>query len=169
MDINMIIQELEKGLSVISALVGGLTTEEARIKPDADNWSALEVICHLVDEEREDFRMHITQTLSDPQPQWHAIDPEGWVSDRHYQTKSWEDQVSEFKAERRKTLRWLSSQKSKDWIIQIEAPFGRISAGDLLAAWVMHDNLHIRQLIELRHTLIQMKSAPFITRYAGEW
>jgi len=48
--------------------VSDLTPEKAGIKPNMDNWSTLEVICHLIDEECEDFRKHIEQASASPQP-----------------------------------------------------------------------------------------------------
>jgi hypothetical protein len=42
-------------------------------------------------------------------------------------------------------------------------------AGDMLAAWVAHDLLHMRQLVELHRTYTVTQLAPYDTRYAGEW
>ena len=41
----------------IRALVEGMPEEQARWRPDAASWSVLEVINHLCDEERSDFRV----------------------------------------------------------------------------------------------------------------
>jgi len=76
---------------------------------------------------------------------------------------------SEFQTEQEKSLRWFGSLAGMDWNVIVEAPFGKISAGDLLASWVMHDNLHISVLIELQCFLLVKKSEPFNTQYAGEW
>lgn len=169
MDSRAISEELARGLRVIQALLSIMTQDEARIKPDAESWSALEVICHLVDEEREDFRKHIQQAFSNPQEVWHPIDPQGWVADRHYQTQLLDAKAAEFRQEREKSLRWLNDMHATDWECKIAAPFGDISAGTLLAAWATHDNLHIRQLVEIRQAILEMKSKPLSTRYAGEW
>jgi hypothetical protein len=40
----------------IMQLVSRVSDEQARWKPEADSWSILEVVNHLYDEEREDFR-----------------------------------------------------------------------------------------------------------------
>lgn len=44
-----------------------------------------------------------------------------------------------------------------------------MSAGDMFASWVAHDNLHIRQLTELRRARIARISKPHHIQYAGEW
>jgi hypothetical protein len=46
---------------------------------------------------------------------------------------------------------------------------GNFRAGDMLAAWVAHDILHLRQLIELKYFLLEDEIRPYSARYAGEW
>ena len=42
------------------------------------------IICHLQDEEREDFREHLDLILHRQSEDWHMIDPQGWVVERKY-------------------------------------------------------------------------------------
>ena len=49
-------QDLAHGAEIIRALVLGVTQAQAQVKPTPESWSILEVVCHLGDEEREDFR-----------------------------------------------------------------------------------------------------------------
>ena len=44
-----------------------------------------------------------------------------------------------------------------------------MKAGDLLASWVAHDNLHTRQLVELRRSRLVELAQPYDVRYAGDW
>jgi hypothetical protein len=44
-----------------------------------------------------------------------------------------------------------------------------MKAGDLLGSWVAHDNLHMRQLVELRRVRLQNITGPYDMSYAGEW
>ncbi len=39
----------------------------------------------------------------------------------------------------------------------------------MFSAWVDHDNLHIRQLVELRQARIVRLAEPYDVSYAGEW
>ncbi len=55
-----------------------------RLKPSAELWSILEVVCHLYDEEREDFREHLDFILHRQNEEWHRIDTQGWVTQRKY-------------------------------------------------------------------------------------
>ena len=52
---------------------------------------------------------------------------------------------------------------------EYRAPFGPITAGDLLASWAAHDVLHSRQLAELRRARLLADTQPHRTQYAGEW
>lgn len=153
----------------IRALTLNLTTEQSRWKPDSDSWSALEVINHLYDEEREDFRVRLDNILHRPSAAWAPIDPRGWVTQRAYNQRDLTESVANFLAEREKSVVWLKGLSEPNWQASVESPFGKITAGDMFSAWVMHDVLHIRQLNELHHALIVRDAAPYDPIYAGEW
>jgi len=59
MEFSTLYQELQNSTEMIRALLSGVAPEAARLKPGAESWSILEVVCHLYDEEREDFREHL--------------------------------------------------------------------------------------------------------------
>jgi hypothetical protein len=52
-------QEMVNNTEIIHALTANISLEGAQIKPIPKSWSILEVISHLYDEEREDFREHL--------------------------------------------------------------------------------------------------------------
>lgn len=154
----------------IAALVTGVSDEDARWKPDPESWSILEVVNHLYDEEREDFRVRLDIILSDPDRPWPPIDPQGWVSERRYNERELEESLENFLAERRASLQWLESLAAPDWSAGCEAPWGAtMRAGDMFAAWVTHDQLHMRQLVELHRALTERSAQPYDLQYAGEW
>ena len=59
MEFETLYQDLAHGAEIIRALVVGVTQAEAQVKPTPESWSILEVVCHLGDEEREDFRQRV--------------------------------------------------------------------------------------------------------------
>src|SRR5512146_1617377 len=101
---------------MIRALLAGIEPEAARLKPSAESWSILEVVCHLYDEEREDFREHLDFILSNTlkarlsttlktglhrqSEEWHTIDPEGWVTQRNYNEQNFAEMQDKFFGER---------------------------------------------------------------------
>ena len=153
----------------IRLLVEGVSQEQAQWKPDPDSWSVLEVVSHLYDEEREDFRVRLDYILHRPGEDPPLIDPGGWVTDRRYNQRSLAPSLESFLAERRRSLAWLDNLENPDWETGYKAPWGIIRAGDMFAAWVAHDQLHMRQFIELQRAYLQQLAGVYSVRYAGDW
>jgi DinB family protein len=167
--LDLVRRELAQGAATIAALVAGVNPDEARQRPAPDAWSLLEVVCHLLDEEREDFRPRLDIVLHRPDDAWTPIDPAGWVTARRYNEHDLREALQGFVVERESSLSWLDGLVAPDWNREYEASFGRISAGDLLASWAAHDLLHTRQLVELRRARLLIQTAPYRTQYAGDW
>ena len=177
MEFSALYQELQNSTEMIRALLSGVPPEEARIKPSAESWSILEVVCHLYDEEREDFREHLDFILSTSlktglhrqNKDWHVIDTEGWVTERKYNQQNFAETQEKFFVEREKSFAWLSGLQNPDWEKTYTTPYRTISAGEMFACWVAHDNLHIRQLVELRRMRLENITKPYNLEYAGDW
>jgi len=170
MDPNLIIRQIELNGSLIRLLVEGVSPAQAQLKPDLESWSILEVINHLYDEEREDFRAHLNFILNKPAGNWPSIDPQGWITARGYNQREIFQSVNNFVSERKKSIAWLKTLEVSDWNAGVVAPWGKlITAGDILSSWAIHDLLHLRQLVELHHTYILQLSAPYTVEYAGSW
>jgi DinB family protein len=169
-DLENVIERLSTNRQVFQGLVKDVSLEQARWKPRSDKWSILEVINHLYDEEREDFRQRIDLVLANPKQPWPRIDPEDWVNSRGYNEKDLQKSVSNFLSEREKSLSWLRHLSTANWQNRYEHPDGRsIAAGDLLASWLAHDYLHIRQLARLHWEYVGLIADPFQTSYGGPW
>ena len=169
MEFKTLYQELTHSTEMIRALLAGISQEEARVKPSPGRWSILEVVCHLYDEEREDFREHLDFILHRQQEEWHSIAPQAWVKLRKYNQQNFKSMQRKFFTEREKSLAWLKKLRNSDWNITYKSKWGSMRAGDMLSSWIAHDNLHIRQLVELRRAWIEKITKPFHIRYAGEW
>ena len=64
MEFKLLYEELTNSTEMIPSSLFGFSQEEARVKRNAELWSILEVVCHLYDEEREDFREHLDFILN---------------------------------------------------------------------------------------------------------
>ena len=84
MNLAYFIDRFTKNRDVFEGLVRDVSVEQARWRPSPDKWSILEVVNHLYDEEREDFRQRLELVLIDPAQAWPAINPRGWVTMRGY-------------------------------------------------------------------------------------
>jgi hypothetical protein len=114
--------------------------------------------------------VRLTYILNHPGERWPGIDPGGWVKDRAYNERNLQESLVNYLKEREKSLAWLDELGNFDWDKGEKAPWGgEIKAGDMFAAWVAHDLLHTRQLVELHWAYLNESIAPYMTRYAGEW
>jgi hypothetical protein len=170
MDTDYIITQLEQHARAIQALARGVTTEQARRRPDEASWSILEVINHLYDEEREDFRPRLELILFRPDEAFKQISPQEWVTERAYNSRDPETSVNNFLAERENSILWLRTLKDPKWEASIKTPQGwTFKAGDMAASWVAHDVLHLRQLTELHYFAVREAARPYDVGYAGDW
>jgi len=169
MEFKSLYQELQTSTEMIRALLSGVIQQEAQIKPNPESWSILEVICHLYDEEREDFREHVDFILHRQSEEWHQIDPQAWVTARKYNEQDFTEMQEKFFAERQQSLKWLREMSNANWDTVYTSQYGSTTAGEMFACWVAHDNLHVRQLVELRRVKIENMTKPLNLEYAGDW
>lgn len=169
MNLDYFIDRFSKNRDVFTALVGGISPEHAKWKPAADKWSILEVVNHLYDEEREDFRQRLELLLAAASQPLPPIDPRGWVTSRNYMERVLSESLKNFLVEREKSLTWLRQLSSPNWANSKQLSNRVLSAGDLLASWLAHDFLHIRQITRLHFQYVGSISEPYQTEYAGPW
>lgn len=168
-DLAYAVAQLNQNAVAIQGLVT-VSVELARWKPAPAEWSILEVLGHLADEEREDFRRRVDYTLNRPGEAWPAIHPGAWVTERRYNEQDPDQTLADFLTERGASLAWLRQQADADWSRSYDHPAGvTLTATDLLAAWLAHDGLHLRQLVELHRAYLHVVWPGADIGYAGDW
>ncbi len=164
-----IINELARNGSVFHQLLTGVPADVYKWRPSPDKWCLLEIVSHLYDEEREDFRARVKSVLENPGESLKPIDPVGWVQSRHYMEQDYEDRLAEFLNERESSVEWLSSLRDPVWQNAYQHPtFGEMTADMLLANWLAHDYLHIRQIVRTKRLYLQFTAEQNLD-YAGSW
>lgn len=170
MNADALIARMDTFGSALPAIVGTLSRDDARWKPPDGQWSVLEIVCHLSDEERDDFRSRVRLTLADPQAPWPPIDPEGWARERRYNERDPHESVQRFVNERAASISWLRALKNPDWSrTHVHPRFGQFTAGALLASWASHDALHLRQIAKRLYEMSRRDAGAERIDYAGEW
>ncbi|MHC4794633.1 MAG: DUF664 domain-containing protein [Planctomycetia bacterium] len=175
MNAAWMIDRLERFPQSIVALLSGISPEDARWRPGPGDWSMLEIVCHLVDEDLDDFGTRLRMTLEAPDADWPVIDPGAAAIERDYRGRNLETALREFRAVRRTEVAWLRTIEELDFTIEATHPrlahprLGSPRAGDLLAAWCAHDALHLRQIARRLHELTAVRSGTFDVGYAGDW
>ncbi|MEC3905938.1 DinB family protein [Tamlana sp. 2201CG12-4] len=169
MAIQYIIDQLEHNIKTFESLLSNKTEENYLWRSHPEKWCLLEIVCHLLDEEQEDFRARVKHTLETPSKDLIPIDPVGWVKARHYLSKSYHTTLLKFLDERRLSVAWLNSLKNANWDNALVHPkLGTLSARLFLENWLAHDYLHIRQIIRYQYNYLKEKGTTNL-QYAGNW
>ncbi len=164
-----IIEKLNLNKDVFKDLFEGLSEEEIHWKPQPEKWCMLEIVCHLYDEEREDFRARLKHTLEIPDQPMPKIYPQEWVTERKYMERNFQEMVSKFLEEREQSTEWLQSLSSPQWKnVHHHPKGGELSVEMFLSNWLAHDYLHFRQITFMKYHYLKTH---FDTRfdYAGNW
>ncbi len=153
--------------AVLEGLVRGIAAEFLRAREAPQRWSPVEILAHIADEEVEDFRPR-AQAAAAGQPIPWAIDPERWVGERKYNEQDPADVLQRFAAERASSCAWLRSLALEQLHAALEhEQVGTLRCGDFIAAWRMHDLLHLRQLTTALAVLTARDLSEWRTDYAG--
>jgi hypothetical protein len=168
MDHDKIIEQLFHHISIVKSITDGMLNRQAGWKPSREDWSVLEIINHMVDEERDDFRARLRLALEDPEATWPPIDPEGWAKERNYNKRDFKQSLSNFFNERKFSVSWLKELDSPDWKSAGRHPkIGPMSAEQVLVNWLAHDLLHIRQILAVQWAYLAYTVDPVSLDYAG--
>ena len=160
-------RELARLPAVLETLLSGLDPAGARTRPAKDEWSPVEILCHLRDEESEDFGARL-RVIVDGAGDFAPIDPERWAEERRYREASLPDVLEALRARRQASLDLLASISPK--ALEGSRPhkrLGRLSGQDILAAWVAHDRIHLTQLAATLARIWALRWAPRHSEYAG--
>jgi len=170
MNLDSILARMQPGPAALKALVVGLSDDDLRCRPSENEWSVVEVLCHLADEEVEDFRARLKLTLRADGSPWPPINPPQAALERNYGGQDARRVLERFATERAASIAWLTTLAGADWSVEYRHPkLGVLRAGDLLASWAAHDALHLKQIAKRLFQLAQRDTPGFATAYAGDW
>ncbi|MBS0000143.1 MAG: DinB family protein [Cyclobacteriaceae bacterium] len=169
MDPEYIIDQLEENQKSFKALLGNVSMDLINWKPGPEKWSLLEIVCHLYDEERDDFRTRVKSVLEHPRKQFPKFDTHRWVIDHEYSKQDYYHKLLSFLAEREESVNWLRSLEVPNWQnVHVHPTLGKMSAELLLNNWLAHDYHHIRQINNNKYLFLK-EHVKTSLRYAGEW
>ncbi len=164
-----IVNKLRHNKQVYDHLLSQIGHEQIYWRPAPDKWNLLEIVCHLYDEEREDFRARVDHVLHTPNEEMPPIDPVLWVEERNYAAKNYHDILEKFLIEREQSISWLKSLKNPKWdSYYVHPKLGNMSAFLFLANWLAHDYLHIRQINRYNYLFLK-ENTTIDLQYAGNW
>ena len=159
--------ELGRLPRVLDALLADVDTATWRERPAPAEWSPLEIVCHLRDEELEDFGARL-RVVVDGGTTFTPIDPAGWAETRRYREADPGTALATLHERRKATLAFVAGLAPERLRHAVSHPrLGTLSGLDLLAAWVTHDRLHLAQLAATLARLGARRWAPLRAEYAG--
>jgi hypothetical protein len=159
--------ELARLPRILDDLLGDVEATTWRERPAPAEWSPVEIVCHLRDEEAEDFGARL-RVVVDGGTTFAAIDPAGWAEDRRYRDTDPKTALAAFAERRAATLAFLAALAPERLRHAVSHPrLETLSGLDLLAAWTTHDRLHLAQLAATLARLGARRWAPLRAEYAG--
>lgn len=160
-------RELARFPALLGAVVAGLDTDNWRARPLPAEWAPVEIVCHLRDEEAEDFGARVRAILAGDD-RFVPIDPERWAVERGYRDADPGAALTAFRRLRTENLALLADARVEDLARSVPQPGGQPLSGlDLAAAWVAHDRLHLHQLVGTLARLWADRWTQYRAPYAG--
>jgi hypothetical protein len=164
--IEMSLARLQRTPQELADAVHDRDEAELGRRPDARNWAATEIICHLRDvEELFQIRFHTIVALDEPRilvlgatpddlAPWkiggairHPLDPDRWAEDRQYLRQDPWAALAAFRARRSEVLTLLGSLSPAEWQrAGIHLSRGRRTLAEWVATLAAHDDNHLDQL-----------------------
>lgn len=153
-EFHRIVKSLEKTPEKIEQLVSGLPDKCFTSKPNGNEFSILEHICHLRDIEKEGYAVRIEKLLTEVDPFLPDIDGNKLAEERLYNQQDFRAALFGFTLTREKnvhileglTLDQLSRRGNLDKV-------GSVSLERLLMMMREHDQEHLNELNDLRGRL----------------
>ncbi len=130
----------------LAAAVQGASEAALSKRPDATNWAATEVLCHLRDTE-ESFMARFQAVLAMDEPKFFPIDPDRWAEERQYLRAEAAAALAAFRRRRQESLALLRGLKPGDWSRGgVHPARGLMTVSDFVALITWHDDNHLDQL-----------------------
>lgn len=166
---DFVIKQLQQNKTAFIALLKDINEEMFLWKQTPSKWCLLEIMCHLYDEEREDFRFRTKWVLDKPNQTPPPFNPVIWVTERNYIEQDYNHVLNKFIEEREQSIIWLKSLENPKWENSFEhSKKGKLTAKFFLNNWLAHDYLHMRQIVKLKFDYFKHLSNENLD-YAGIW
>ena len=140
------LRRLERIADELTAAVSGQSDAILSRRPDAKNWAAKEVICHLRDTE-EGFMTRFQQIMVMDEPKFVLGNPDRWAEERQYLRNDATAALEAFRKRRQESLAFFAKLTPEQWKRGgIHPARGRMTVDDVVALMAYHDDNHLDQL-----------------------
>lgn len=133
--------------------VADLTPEQLRARPVPGKWSALEVICHLVDSEQA-WCHRMKRAIAEDRPLLIGYDETRFTAGLPYHDADLEEELALLEGMRRQMARILRSLSESAWSrAGVHSERGLITLAEMLQAEAEHVPHHLATILEKRKAL----------------
>ena len=140
------LKRLESTADELAAVIRGQSEAVLARRPDAKNWAAKEVICHLRDAE-ELFMTRFEQIAAMDDLKLMSPTPDRWAEERQYLKNDAQQAAGAFRRRRDESLELLKTLTPEQWKrAGVHATRGPVSIGDFVTLMAWHDENHLEQL-----------------------
>jgi uncharacterized protein with NAD-binding domain and iron-sulfur cluster len=137
---------LERTAGELAAAIKGQSAAALAKRPDAKNWAAVEVICHLRDVE-EAFGGRFQMFLAMDDVKLLPADVDRWAVDRQYARCDAGEAIDAFRRRRAENVQTFRALKPEEWKRGGTHPQrGRMTFEDFVTLLCWHDDNHLDQL-----------------------
>ena len=140
-------QRLTRTADELAAAIKGQSDAVLSRRPDAKNWAAKEIVCHLRDAE-EAFGTRFEQMMAmDVDPRLTGPSADRMAEERQYLRNDAAEALAAFRQRRQETVKFFGTLTAAQWDKGgIHPVRGRISVDGFLALMAWHDDNHLDQL-----------------------
>ena len=140
------LKRLERTADELAAAIAGQSDGALGKRPDAKNWAAKEVVCHLRDTE-EFFMLRFATIMAVDNPPLTPPDPDRWADERQYLRNDAAEATRAFRKRREETLALLRNLAPAEWErAGTHAVRGKVTIDAFVTLMAWHDDNHLDQL-----------------------
>ena len=134
--------------AALNSLCFGLDPAKISTRPNPDEWSPTEILCHLRDVDGDVNLLRLRKVLQGSNPFIPGVDSDRWAEERDYLHQDGHRALQHFSATRQRVLRLLEKIAPQDWSLTARhAIFGPTQVKELVKIIAEHDQIHVRQMI----------------------
>ena len=142
-----LIRRYESGITDLESSVRGMKSDQLRMRPVADQWSTLEVVCHLTDAEQF-FAERMKRTIAVDRPLLIGVDNPQYLIPLRYQQQDLDEQLALFRITRQQMARTLRLMDPSAW--QRTAIHSETGLVTLRQHPINHVQHHLRFILQKR-------------------
>ncbi|MBI3455288.1 MAG: DinB family protein [Candidatus Rokubacteria bacterium] len=137
---------IERTPDDLAAAIRGRSEAALSRRPDAKNWAAKEILCHLRDTE-ELYAVRAQTMLVMEDPTFLRADPDRWAAERQYLRNDAAEALAAFRVRRQESLDFFKKLSPADLQRSCTHPaYGRITIDQIVGLLAWHDDNHLDQL-----------------------